>query len=63
MVKNAFYFFFFFFSNLRYQIYVISGLALKMHFKNLRVAFCSPIFLQYIGMGLPPSNCASARVT
>ena len=46
-----------------HQIYVISGLAKKKtHFKKHGVAFCLPIFQQYIGMILLPSNYASDRV-
>ena len=49
------------FSWLRHQFYVISGLALRTNFKNYRVAFCWPIFPQYMGMRLLPLRDVSAR--
>ena len=47
---------------LRHQIYAISGLAKRTYFKSIRVAYCSPILQQYIGMVLLPPNFASDRV-
>ena len=43
------------------QIYVISGLAKRAILLFFRVAFCSPIFSQYVGMDLPNTIYASAR--
>ena len=49
---------------LRHQIYVMSDLAKRTHFrkKKNKVAFCLPIFQQYVGMVLLPPNYASDRV-
>ena len=47
-------------SVLHHQLYVISGLALRTHFENYAVAFCWPVFPQYLGMRLYPLHTVSA---
>ena len=48
------------FSRLHHQLYIIRGLALGTNFENNEVAFCWPIFQQYIGMRLLLAHTVSA---
>ena len=51
-----------FFLRLRHRNHVISGLAKKIHFKNVGWCFVRRFFKQYISMVLLPPNYASGRV-